>query len=96
MKLRVYNNWGNYEWTLGGSPVDVRSIDAVTIKGQGYDARAVEIHDPVYDHGHTYDVKTYDLEIETEVAGIQVWVSLYKNPKLTSKVTKINGERRTP
>lgn len=33
MKLRVRNNWENYEWSLDGSPADVRNIDTVTIEG---------------------------------------------------------------
>lgn len=90
MKLRVRNNWENYEWTLGGSPVDVRNIDSVTIEGWDYNTRAVRKNNTVYDHGHTYHTETYDLEIETEVAGVQVWVSLYKNPKLLSKVTDVS------
>jgi hypothetical protein len=89
MKLRVRNNWENYEWTLGDSPVDVRNIVSVTIEGWDYNTRAVRKNNKVYDHGNTYYTETYDLEIETEVAGVQLWVSLYKNPKLLSKVTDV-------
>lgn len=90
MKFRVRNNWENYEWTLGGSPVDVRDIDSVTIDGWDYNTRAVKKNNRVYDRGHTYYTETYDLEIETEVADVQAWVSLYENPKLLSKVTGVS------
>jgi hypothetical protein len=89
MKLRVRNNWENSEWSVDGSPVDVRNIDTVTIEGWDYNTRAVRKNNRVSDHGHTYYTETYDLEIETEVADVQVWVSLYKNPKLLSKVTNL-------
>ena len=89
MKLRVRNNWENYEWTLDGSFVDVKNIDTVTIEDWDYNARAVRKYNTVYDHGHTYSTETYDLEIESEVADVTVWVSLYKNPELLAKVTGI-------
>jgi hypothetical protein len=89
MKLRVRNNWENYEWTLDGSFVDVKNIDTVTIEGWNYNVRAVRKNNAVYDHGHSYNTETYDLEIESEVADVTVWVSLYENPKLLAKVTNL-------
>jgi hypothetical protein len=90
MKLQVNNNWENYDWTLDGSFVDVRNIDTVTIDGWDYNVRAVRNRNTVYDHGHTYDTETYDLEIESDIADVQVWVSLYKNPELLAKVTDVS------
>jgi hypothetical protein len=90
MNLRVRNNWENYEWSLNGSPVDVTKIGTVTINGWDYNARAVKKYNSVSDHGTNYSTETYDLEIETEVADVQVWVSLYKNSKLLSKVTNVS------
>jgi hypothetical protein len=89
MKLQVRNIWEKYEWSLNGSPIDVSNIDGVTIEGWDYNVRSVKKNNQVYDHGHTYNTETYDLEIETEVADVQVWVSLYENPKLLSKVTDV-------
>ena len=89
MKLQVRNNWENYEWTLDGSSVDVRDIGTVTIEGQDYKVRPVRKDNQVYDHGHTYNTVTYDLEIEAEVAKTGVWISLYDNPKLLAKVHRV-------
>ena len=90
MKLRVRNNWENYEWTLDGKSIDVRDIDTVTIDGWDYNVRAMRKNNTVYDHGHTYQTTTYDLEVESDVADVVVWVSLYKNPDLLAKVTNVN------
>jgi len=89
MKLRVRNNWEKYEWTLDGLPVDVREIESVNIEGWDYNVQAVKKYNQVYDHGHTYSAITYDLEIEAEVAETGVWISLYDNPKLLSKVIRV-------
>ena len=89
MKLQVRNNWENYEWTLDGSPIDVRDIYTVSIEGWDYNVRAIKKYNQVYDHGHTYKAVTYDLEIEAEVAETEVWISLYDNPKLLAKVHRV-------
>lgn len=94
MKLKVNNNWENYQWSFGGSFINVKNVDTVIIEGYDYDARAAKIYNTVYDHGHSYVNETYDLEIKTEVAGAEVWVSLYKNRELLDKVTGV--EMRLP
>ena len=89
MKLQVYNNWENYEWSINEAPLNPQTVDSVFINGQKYNVRAARRVNQVDDHGHKYNTVTYDLEIETKIEGVTVWVSLYKNPKLLSKVHQV-------
>jgi hypothetical protein len=89
MKLQAYNNWENYEWTLNEVPIDPQMVDSVLINRQKYNVRTAKRVNQVDDHGHRYTTVTYDLEIETKVEDVTVWLSLYKNPKLLSKVKQV-------
>jgi len=90
MKLEVRNNWENYEWSFGGVKIDAQNIETVVIDSWDYNARAVKKYNTVNDMGHRYDTTTFDIEIESDVADVSVWMGLYKNPKLLSKVTAIS------
>lgn len=89
MRFEVRDNWGVYTWFVNGHPISLHDYNTVVIGDREYRIRAAARLNEVYDHGHTYEVKTYDLETRVDVAGVPIWVSLYDNPSLRTKVRDI-------
>jgi len=90
MKLTVKNNWESLEWSLDGERIDPNLIDSVEIDGWDWNVRAVERYATVNDMEQRYDITTTDIEIEAEVADVQIWVSLYKNPNVLKKIKGVS------
>lgn len=75
-EIYVENNWEHYVWKADNRIL--KNIKKVMIDETIIDVEQVNIYNTVYDHGHTYDVKTkdYNLLLTTNF-GLKVKVSMY-------------------
>jgi len=91
MKLQVRNNWENLEWTLDGKSIKPGQVQSIELAGEKFDTRSRRYRTSVNDMGNIYRVDTTDIDIKIVVAGVDVWVSLSKNPNLLKEISHVTA-----